>query len=398
MNDPNLVITNEQMQHMRENLEWVVRRAGSTITALRSNREGAIDVDADNVHDNIGEARRTMGDGQRSREGIDIGAANEEERRVRMRHDDHSVRPDEELLAESDNSVSSIDSIMGVPVGRHSTAGRTHTAGQNGTAGRTTGRGATGRGATRRGGSRSTTGRGAAGRGATGRGATGRGVTTTGRDAVGISFIDAAASAASSNPANVDATDDVFADVSMRRPLGSFVNATNIRDASRAEAIINILILAENHDGGLAGTLAYGHRTGWFCDNVSMLFSSDGPLAQFTITQPLLLMRHFGNAEKLAQRILNRNHSNEQSGAGQEVVPAWVQQFGRLFEAQSNNPSVSAQAELTRDERRMIATSIMGQQAPLGHHDTTLPAQIRTETESNIGNRQLHQVVGRFEA
>jgi hypothetical protein len=29
-------------------------------------------------------------------------------------------------LAESDNSVSSIDSIMGVPVGRHSTAGRTH--------------------------------------------------------------------------------------------------------------------------------------------------------------------------------------------------------------------------------------------------------------------------------
>jgi len=35
MNDPNLVITNEKMQHMRENLEWVVRRAGSTITALR---------------------------------------------------------------------------------------------------------------------------------------------------------------------------------------------------------------------------------------------------------------------------------------------------------------------------------------------------------------------------
>jgi hypothetical protein len=249
MNDPDLVITNEQMQHMLENLEWVVRRAGSTITALRSNREGAIDVDADNVHDNIGEARRTMGDGQRIREGIDIGAANEEERRVRMRHDDHSVRPDEELLAESDNSVSSIDSIMGVPVGRHSTAGRTHTAGRNGTAGRTAGRGATGRGATgrgatghggSRGGSRGATGRGAAGRGATGHGATGRGVTNTGRDAVGISSIDAAASAASSNPANVDATDDVFADVSMRRPLGSFVNATNIRDASRAEAIINI--------------------------------------------------------------------------------------------------------------------------------------------------------------
>jgi hypothetical protein len=34
MNDPDLVITNEQMQHMRENLEWVVRRTGSTITAL----------------------------------------------------------------------------------------------------------------------------------------------------------------------------------------------------------------------------------------------------------------------------------------------------------------------------------------------------------------------------
>jgi hypothetical protein len=129
-----------------------------------------------------------------------------------------------------------------------------------------------------------------------------------------------------------------------------------------------------------------------------MLFSSDGPLGQFIITQPVLLMRHFANAEKLAQLILNCNHSNEQSGAGQEVVSAWVQQFGRLFEAQSNNPSLSAQAELTRDERRMIATSIMGRQAPLGHHDTTLPAQIQTETESNIGNRQLHQVVGKFEA
>jgi hypothetical protein len=40
---------------MRENLEWVVRRAGLTITALCSNREGAIDVDEDNVRDNIGE-------------------------------------------------------------------------------------------------------------------------------------------------------------------------------------------------------------------------------------------------------------------------------------------------------------------------------------------------------
>ena len=43
------------MQHMRENLEWVVRKAGLIITALRSNREGAIDVDEDNVRDNIGE-------------------------------------------------------------------------------------------------------------------------------------------------------------------------------------------------------------------------------------------------------------------------------------------------------------------------------------------------------
>jgi hypothetical protein len=40
---------------MRENLEWVVRKAGLIITALRSNREGAIDVDEDNVRDNIGE-------------------------------------------------------------------------------------------------------------------------------------------------------------------------------------------------------------------------------------------------------------------------------------------------------------------------------------------------------
>lgn len=360
-NDPDLIITDEQMQDMRQNLEWVVRRAESTITARRSNGEVAIDVDRHDVHDNIGQERRTVGDG--------FGAANEDEgRRVRMRLTDHHVRPAEEQPAESDSSFSSLDSILRIPVvqRRTSTAGRTDTAGRtmSRTAGRTAGR------TTGHGGSRGGVGHGAAGHSATNHG---------GADALLV----AAASRAA---------------VSMRRPLGSFVNATNIRDASRAEAIVNIIILAENHDGGLAGSLAQGHRTGWFKDNVSTLFASDGPLSQFIHTQPLQLMRHFGNAEKLARLILNRNHSNEQSGADQEVVPVWVQKFGRLFESQLNNPSASAQAELTRDERRMVATSIMGRQAPLGQHDTTLPVQIRTETASNIGNTQRMQVVGQFEA
>ena len=123
MNDPDLIITNEQMQHLSETLAFIDGRVRNIIAERRSKRE-AIDVDADNGHDNIGEVRRTMGGGQRNREGSDIRAANDEGRRVRLRHADSNVRPAGELLDESNNSVSSIDSIMCIPVDT-GTTGRT---------------------------------------------------------------------------------------------------------------------------------------------------------------------------------------------------------------------------------------------------------------------------------
>jgi hypothetical protein len=150
------------------------------------------------------------------------------------------------------------------------------------------------------------------------------------------------------------ANDELELAFTRRNPLGSFVNDTNIRDSTRADAVINILILAENDVGGLIGMLGHGLRTGWFARMSDTLFASDGPLSPFIPIQSGLLMRHFGTAERLAQSIWNRNHSNEQSGAGQETIAAWVQQFARLFEAQSNNPSAAAQADAIRDERRMV--------------------------------------------
>jgi hypothetical protein len=176
------------------------------------------------------------------------------------------------------------------------------------------------------------------------------------------------------------------------------VEKSDIRDTIRATALIDLLALAANHNEGFIGSLGHGNRSDWFAANIDLLFAEDGPLSAFTQVQPGLLMRNVGHAERLAQRVLSRSHSDEPSGAGQEVIPAWVTAFRPYFEAQLDNPSASVIAGEARVHNRTIVRGIMGGQAPLGRHDSHNPVQLRTEIDSNIGGTQQQQMVGQFES
>jgi hypothetical protein len=66
--------------------------------------------------------------------------------------------------------------------------------------------------------------------------------------------------------------------------------------------------------------------------------------------------------------------------------------FFRLFEAQQNVPSTSAQAAETRNERRSVVSGLTGRQAPLGNNHGCAPAKLRLETLTNIGARRIRQM------
>jgi hypothetical protein len=114
----------------------------------------------------------------------------------------------------------------------------------------------------------------------------------------------------------------------------------------------------------------------------SALFRSDG-----------VLMRHVGTAECHARDLYGRSHSSDTTGAEHEDVPAWASQFFRLFEAQQNNPSVSAQAGEVRDERRSVVAGLVGRQAPLGRHHGQGPVSLHNELARNTGNANLRQQI-----
>ena len=119
----------------------------------------------------------------------------------------------------------------------------------------------------------------------------------------------------------------------------------------------------------------------------------------FNAISPLVLARHFSAASNQTREIYDRHHSNNQSGTDHEDLPPWVQQFFRLFEAQQNMPSASAQAAESRSERCSVVAGLTGRQAPLGNHQGQHPIQLCTETSRNIGTarqRQMH--MGDFNA
>jgi hypothetical protein len=188
--------------------------------------------------------------------------------------------------------------------------------------------------------------------------------------------------------------------------LGGFVwdtpERTGIRDSARATAIIGILQLAASHPQGYLGSIGTNGRTAWFAENSPVLFQHDGPLGCFNSVSNMILMRHFSTAQRQAQELFNQRHSSDQSGAGEEDIPQWARQFFRFFEAMESNPSASAQAAEVATQRRNVVSSVMGRQAPLGHHPGTGPVQLPTETRGSnrpvSGSvRRRQQSVGDFE-
>ena len=188
--------------------------------------------------------------------------------------------------------------------------------------------------------------------------------------------------------------------------LGGFVwdtpEKTGIRDSARATAIIGILQLAASHPQGYLGSIGTNGRTACFTENSPILFQHDGPLGCFNSVSNLIMMRHFSTAQHQARELFNQRHSSDQSGTGEEDIPLWARHFFRFFEAIENNPSASAQAAEVATQRRNVVSSVMGRQAPLGHHPGTGPVQLPTETRGSnrpvSGSvRRRQQSVGDFE-
>jgi hypothetical protein len=356
MNDPDLRISDEEMEEKSSNLVLILRHATRLVDTHRAQlaesserraqhriqrRAERRNQEANVNNNNIGSEGGVMNGGLGIRDGANIGADNIGDRNVRARIEvpmnqapqdpaPHAPAPPveqvlvEEVLSESESSAT--ESYVVQPRVR----GRGH--------GRGRGRG-----------------RGGGGRGGGGGGGG------------GPRPIADAATAADGGGAN-----------SRRVPLGSFLNAekSDIRDTIRATALIDLLALAANHNEGFIGSLGHGNRSDWFAANIDLLFAEDGPLGAFTQVQPGLLMRNVGHAERLAQRVLSHSHSNEPSGAGQEVIPAWVTAFRPYFEAQLDNPSASVIAGEARAHNRTIVRGIMGGQASLGRHDSNNPVQL----------------------
>ncbi len=181
--------------------------------------------------------------------------------------------------------------------------------------------------------------------------------------------------------------------------LGTFVynsnGRTGIRSANHTAGLIGLIQLAGAHPSGLIGTLGYNNRTSWFQDNIDVIFQADGPLGMYNRVSPLVLARHFSTASNQARELYDRHHLNDQSGAAHEDVPPWAQQLFRLFEAQQNMPSATAQAAETRSERRSVVSGLTGRQAPLGNHHPAgqeRPVQLWTETSRNAGSARMRQM------
>ncbi len=181
---------------------------------------------------------------------------------------------------------------------------------------------------------------------------------------------------------------------SARMAMQGFVfgrSMTGIWSLAHESALISILQLSGAHENRMLGSIGHGHRTAWINQNRSVFFRIGGPLGVYHELSSTVLMRHLSDAESEARAIYDRSHSNNPTGAANEDVPQWAQQFFWLFEAQDSQQSASAIANEVRRERTSVVRSLVGAQAPLGHHQGDGVAQLRNETSRNIGTSQQRQ-------
>lgn len=89
----------------------------------------------------------------------------------------------------------------------------------------------------------------------------------------------------------------------------------------------------------------------------------------------------------------NRDHSNHQSGSGQEDIPYWARLFFRVFDGMQAQETAN-QRNARIHERSVVVASIVGRQAPLGSTADNGPVQLRNEISSNIGSEVAQRFIG----
>jgi hypothetical protein len=102
-------------------------------------------------------------------------------------------------------------------------------------------------------------------------------------------------------------------------------------------------------------------------------------------------MWHLREAESVAKAHYQTQHSNDRSGASQEVIPQWVAEFFDLFSMTASEANNSAQTAAARNEHQGVAGSLASRQAPLGVCNG--PAELRTKTARNSGAPVMRQQV-----
>ena len=170
-------------------------------------------------------------------------------------------------------------------------------------------------------------------------------------------------------------------------------NKTAIRSASLATALVSILQNADGHLDGIVGALGHGKRTSWIRDNYKTFFQPDGPLSTYKCPAQRRFASFLKEAEDLAKSHYYQDHSNEETGAGNENVPNWTRLFFRLFEAQQNQRTSNNRTLAARSRMTSIVRSVVGAQAPLGY-DGNQPASLRNETSANNASNYRQQVIG----
>ena len=84
-----------------------------------------------------------------------------------------------------------------------------------------------------------------------------------------------------------------------------------------------MLQLAGGHPDGIAGALGHNNRAELVRCNIDAIFRVDGPMGRFILLTARVFQCHLGAAQRLAQSMYTREHSNNPSGARHEDV-----QFG----------------------------------------------------------------------
>ena len=143
-------------------------------------------------------------------------------------------------------------------------------------------------------------------------------------------------------------------------------SGSRIWSPDHESALIGIIQVAAGHPDGIAGALGHNNRAEWVRRNIDAIFHEDGPMGRFIPLSAQVFQRHLGAAQRLAQSMYTREHSNDPSGARHEDIPVWIQHYFRLFVAMENQDSSSQRAAQTRTEQATVVASLIGRQAPLG--------------------------------